>query len=218
MADSAVKDWGGTLAADTAETQELLLRARQGDQQAITDLCSRHRARLQRAVELQLDHRLAARLDPADVVQETYLEAARRLPEFFARGELPFYLWLRWLAREQVLLHQRRHLGTEKRALGREERLPIDSSAQFVRGILGKGPTPSRAAAAAELAERLHQALGQLDESEREIILWRHFEQLTNGEVAELLGIAPAAASKRHLRAVARLRGLLLGLGLSGVD
>ncbi len=199
--------------------EDLLARARGGDERALANLLGRHRAAIRRAIQLRLDRRLAARVDASDVVQETYLEASRRLSDYLAGESMPFALWLHWLAREQVLMCHRRHLAADKRAVHREiAGLPADTSAQFVGGILGKGPSPSRNLAAAELAERLRSALGQLNEDERDLILWRHFEQLTNRETAQLLHITDAAASKRYVRALERLRGLLLNLGISGTQ
>jgi RNA polymerase sigma-70 factor (ECF subfamily) len=129
---------------------------------------------------------------------------------------MPFGLWLRWLARERVLALHRQHLFADKRAVGREvQPLPVDSSAQFAAGLLGPGPSPSRAAAAVELAERLRTALQQLDDDERELLVGRHFEGLSNRELAQLLGISEAAANKRYIRALERLRGVLLNLGVS---
>jgi RNA polymerase sigma-70 factor (ECF subfamily) len=196
------------MASDSPDTQELLARARQGEQAALEALFARHRERLRHGIALRLDRRLAPRVDVSDVLQETYLEAARRLPQYLARPDLPFALWLRVLA-----LH-RRHLGAGRRALGREVRpLPVDSSAQLVSGLVGPGPSPSQAVAAVELAERLRLALQQLDEDERDLLLWRHFEQLSNREIAQLLRISEAAANKRYVRALQRLRGLLGGPG-----
>jgi RNA polymerase sigma-70 factor (ECF subfamily) len=200
--------------SETAEA-ELLELARRGDQAALAELFARHHERLRQAVSLRLDRRLSARLDATDVLQETYLEAARRLPEYLEKAEMPFYLWLRWLAGEKVLQARRRHYA-DKRAVVREVLpLPIDSSAQFVSGLLGHGPTPSQAVAARELAERLQTALGLLDNDQRELILWRHFEQLSNREAAQLLRVTEAAASKRYIRALDRLRELLVELGVS---
>lgn len=202
------------MSADSGESRELLERARRGEAAAFEELFARHRERLRQGIGLRLDRRVAARLDVSDVLQETYLEAARRLPAYLARPDLPFYAWLCWLAREKVLECHRAHLGAGKRAVGRElPPLPADSSALLVGGLLGPGPTPSQAAAAAELAERLRLALEALDDDERELILWRHFEQLRNQEVARLLGVTPAAANKRYVRALQRLRGLLGGPG-----
>jgi RNA polymerase sigma-70 factor (ECF subfamily) len=200
----------------TDDTQELLDRARRGDRTALDALFARHRERLRHGIALRLDRRLAARVDVSDVLQETYLEAARRLPDYLARPEMPFGLWLRWLARERVLVLHRRHLGARRRAVGQEVRpLPVDSSAQLVQGLVGPGPSPSQALAAVELAERLRLALQQLDDDERDLLLWRHFEQLSNRDIAQLLRISESAANKRYIRALQRLRGLLAGLGVS---
>jgi RNA polymerase sigma-70 factor (ECF subfamily) len=206
------------LQSDDSE-QELLAQARAGDASAAVRLFDRRREALRRAIQLRLDRRLAARVDVSDVLQDTYLEAVRRLPECLTHKDMPFDLWLHWLAREQVLMCHRRHLGADKRAVGREVGpLPADSSATFVGGLLGKGASPSKHVAAAELAERLRLALGQLDDEERDLILWKHFEQLSNREVAQLLQITEAAASKRYIRALERLRGRLLNLGVSGAE
>jgi RNA polymerase sigma-70 factor (ECF subfamily) len=205
------------LHGDSDLTQQLLEQARQGNQAAFEELFARHRSQLHRAVVLRLDRRLAPRVDASDVLQDAYLEAVRRLPAYLSRPEMPFSLWLHWIARERVLAAHRRHLWADKRAIGREVgTLPADSSAQFVQGLLSRGTTPSQALAAAELAERLRQALGQLDADERELILLRHFEQRTNREAAQLLQISEAAANKRYVRALQRLRGQLLQLGVSG--
>ena len=196
---------------------ELLEQARQGRPEAVARLFDSHRACLRRAILLRLDRRVAARVDASDVLQETYLEAARRLPDYLANPPLPFDLWLRWLAREQVLMCHRRHLGADKRAATREVGpLPAESSAQFVSAFAGRGSSPSQHLAAVEIAERLRQALQQLSEEERDLILWRHFEQLSTREVAQLLQITDAAASKRYVRALERLRELLINLGISG--
>lgn len=201
---------------DLTATQELLDRIRQGDKAAFEELFKKHRARLQQAIALRLDRRLSARVDASDVLQETHLEAASRLPKYLDKPDMPFYLWLRWIAREKVIALHRRHLGADKRAIGREvPLLPPDSSVRFVSSVMGRGPTPSQQFAAAELAERLHAALEQLEQDERDLILWRHFEQLTARETAQLLQITEAAASKRYVRALERLRKLMLDMGVS---
>ena len=200
------------------DTQDLLYRARGGDQSAFEELFKRHRGRLRKAIAMRIDRRLAARVDASDVLQETYLEAFRRLPKYLRQEEMPFYLWLLWIAREKVLALHRRHLGAEKRAVTHEAPLlPVDSSATFVSFVIaGREPSPSQALAKTELAERLRLALGRLDEDERDLILWRHFEQLCARDMAQLLQISQAAASKRYIRAVERLRTILLDLGVSG--
>lgn len=184
------------------ESAALLEKAAAGETGALDSLFARHRERLRRAVVLQLDRRLAARLDASDIVQDTYLEAAKRVSDYLTRPRMPFYLWLRWLGRERVFAAERRHLKAEKRRVGLEiAALPVESSAQFVRGVIGSGQSPSQAAAAGELADRLRAALEQLDPDECELIMWRHFEQLSNRECAQLLGIAEPAAGKRYIRA-----------------
>lgn len=204
------------MSGDPNETQRLLDRARGGDQAAFEELFNRHRARLRRAIAIRIDRRLAARVDASDVLQETYMEAFHRLPKYLQHEGMPFYLWLHWIAREKVLGLHRRHLGAEKRTVLHEvPLLPVDSSAVFVSGILGRSPSPSQELAKIEMAERLRMALGQLDNDERDLILWRHFEQLSARDMAQLLEITEAAASKRYIRAVEHLRKLLLELGIS---
>jgi RNA polymerase sigma-70 factor (ECF subfamily) len=180
------------------------------------ELLAPHRERLRRTVLLRLDRRVLARLDVSDVVQEVMLEAVRRL-RAGGRTEMPMDLWLAWLAREKVLALHRQHLRADCRAVGHEAApLPVDSSACFVQALVSRGPSPSQTVAAAEAAERLRVALGKLDDDERDVVLWRHFEQLSNRKIARLLGISEAAAGKRYIRALERLRGLLEGAGVSG--
>jgi RNA polymerase sigma-70 factor, ECF subfamily len=200
------------------ETQALLDRVRDGNPAAFEELFKRHRGRLLKAIAMRIDRRLAARVDASDVLQDTYLEAFRRLPKYLSHGEMPFYLWLLWIAREKVLELHRRHLGAEKRAVHREvPLLPVDSSASFVSCIIaGREPSPSQAFAKSELAECLRKALGQLDTDDRDLILWRHFEQLSARDMAQLLQISEAAAGKRYIRAVERLHTILVDLGVSG--
>ena len=202
------------MSTDPPDIGDLLQR---GDAAALAELFARHDALVRQTVALRLDRRLLARVDVADVVQDTYLEATRRFDEYLRRPGMPFHLWLRWLARERVLMLHRQHVFADRRAVGREAPpLPVDSSTCFTRALLGREPSPSQAVAAAEVAERLRQALGELDDDERDVILWRHFEHLANREIAQLLSITEAAAAKRYIRAVERLRGILMGLGVSG--
>jgi RNA polymerase sigma-70 factor (ECF subfamily) len=196
---------------------DLLARARAGQEDAVAELFARHRQRVRAAIALRLDRRVAARIDVSDVLQETYVEAVRRLPGYLEGPDMPFELWLCWLAREQVLTCHRRHLGADMRSVRREMGpLPADSSAQVVSALAGPASSPSRHLAAAEMTERLRLALQQLTEDERDLILWRHFEQLSNQETARLLHVSEAAASKRYVRALERLRVLLRALGVSG--
>jgi RNA polymerase sigma-70 factor, ECF subfamily len=202
------------MSSNPDETQKLIERTRNGDTSAFEELFKRHRGRLQKAIAMRMDRRVAARVDASDILQETYLEAFRRLPNYLKNEAMPFYLWIHWIAREKVLTMHRRHLGAEKRAVRHEVPLmPVDSSAEFASGLIGRLPSPSQELARAELAERLRRALGQLDDDDRDLILWRHFEQLSARDMAMLLEITEAAANKRYLRAVEKLRKLLIDLG-----
>jgi RNA polymerase sigma-70 factor (ECF subfamily) len=200
---------------DAEETQALLEQIRGGDRQAFERLFGLHQAYLHRLVELRLDPRLRARVDPADVVQEAYLEALNRLSGYLKRPALPFRLWLRQIACDRALKARRYHLGTARRSLGREVPLPERSSLVLARQLLAPDSTPSRELDHRELARRLGQALAQLPQPDREVVMMRHFEGLSNREVACLLGIDPAAASKRHGRAMLRLHRILFEGGLT---
>jgi RNA polymerase sigma-70 factor (ECF subfamily) len=200
---------------DSQETLALLRQIRAGDRQAFEQLFARHQAYLHRLVELRLHPRLRPRLDASDVVQEAHLEALNRLSAYLEHPALPFRLWLRQIAFDRALKARRYHLGTARRALGREVPLPAQSSVVLARQLLAGGSTPSQRLDRRELARRLRQAVGQLPEADREIVLMRHFEGLSNREVACLLGIEPAAASRRHGRALLRLHRILSDGGMT---
>ncbi len=163
---------------------------------------------------MRLDPKVRPRVDPSDVVQETQLEAFRRLADYLERQPMPFRLWLRKTAYERLLMVQRHHLRAARRAVGREVGLPDRSSLQLIQQLLAHGSTPSQHLAGRELASRVRQAVAQLSETDREILLMRNVEALSNQEVAQVLQIEPATASQRYGRALLRLRKLLLASGL----
>jgi RNA polymerase sigma-70 factor (ECF subfamily) len=200
---------------DSPETQTLLRQIRAGDRQAVEELLAQHQAYLLRLVRLRLDPRLRPRLDPADVVQEVHLEALHRLDTYLRRPALPFRLWLRQIAVDRALKARRFHLQTTRRALRKEVPLPEQSSLVLAGKLLAGGSTPSQQLDQRELARRLRQAVTQLPEADRDLVIMRHFEGLSNQEVACLLGIDPAAASKRHGRAMLRLHRILFDSGLT---
>ena len=160
-------------------------------------------------VELRLDGRLAARLDPSDVLQEVYLDMAGKIDGYLRQPKVNFYVWLRGLAWERSLKLQRRHLGAECRGVGREEALPLESSSALARQFLAPGTSPSDAMAQEELRHRVQLALAKLDEKDREVILMRDFEGMTNGEVAQTLGLKASTATMRYGRALYRLKEIL---------
>jgi RNA polymerase sigma-70 factor (ECF subfamily) len=202
-------------APDSADTQGLLERARAGDRVAFEQLFARYRAFLRQVVELRMDPRLRARVDPSDVVQEAQLDAFRQLGDFLDRRPMPFRLWLRKAAQQRLLKVQRRHVETARRAVGRELALPEQSSVLLAEHLLASASTPSERLGRSEAARRVRQAVAQLPEADREILVLRDFEGLSNQEVAYLLRVDPAAASKRHARALLRLRQVLLQGGLT---
>jgi RNA polymerase sigma-70 factor (ECF subfamily) len=199
---------------DSEETRGLLERARGGDRQAFERLFTRHRDYLRRVIELRLDPRLRPRLDASDVIQDTQLEAFRRLPDYLEREPMPFRLWLRMTAQERLGMAQRQHVGAARRTVSREARWPEQSSLQLAAQFLAAGSTPSQRLSRRELVQEVHQAIAQLSEVDREILLMRNLEGLSNQETAQVLQIDPAAASQRYGRALLRLRQLLIAAGL----
>jgi RNA polymerase sigma-70 factor (ECF subfamily) len=202
------------LPADSTETRRLLEQSEGGDRAAFERLFARHRPDLRRFIARRLDPKLRARLDPSDVVQETQLEAYQRLPDYFRRRPMPFGVWLRKTAYQRLLMLRRQHLGAARRAVGREEPLPDRSSMLLARQFLRQGSTPSQQLARREMARRVRQAVAQLPEDDREILLMRTFERLSYQEAACILGVDAAAARKRHGRALLRLHRLLADAGL----
>jgi RNA polymerase sigma-70 factor (ECF subfamily) len=205
---------------DASETVELLRRAEGGDRRVLDDLFSRHRHRLRRMALLRMSASLRARLDASDVVQEAYVEACRRLPDYLETRPMPFFLWLRYLTGQTLLALHRRHAGTKARDPRREVpihggAMPEATSEALAAQLLGKLSTPSKVVGRAELRARVQEALAGLDPPEREILALRHFEQLSNAEAAAELGIKEAAASKRYVRALIRLRGILAGMKIT---
>ena len=200
------------------KTEELLLGAREGDEDAVNRLIERHRAAVLRMVQMRLDHKIRRRVDVSDVVQDVMIEANRRLQTYMADPSMPFHLWLRHIAKDRIIDAHRRHRGSQKRSIDREQALAVpgakDHSTMDLAAHLCDGElTPAAAATQREMAERVADAVSELGEQDAEIIIMRHYEQLTNQEVAQALGLTEPAASMRYLRAVRRLREMLLGDG-----
>jgi RNA polymerase sigma-70 factor (ECF subfamily) len=199
---------------DCHETSELVRRAGRGDAQALGVLLERFRDRLRLMVRLRLDRRLQGRIDPSDVLQEACLEAAQRFADYARAPDMPFFLWLRFLTAQQLLILHRRHLGTKARDAGREVSLhraapPEASSEVLAAHLVGQNTAPSQAAMRAEMQRQLQEALDSLEPLDREVLVLRHFEQLSNGEVAQVLGLRESAASQRYGRALLRLKDVL---------
>jgi RNA polymerase sigma-70 factor (ECF subfamily) len=199
---------------DESEVREWLARAAGGDAESWRLLLQCHHDRLRRMVAVRLDPRLQGRVDPSDVLQEVYLEAATRLADYLRRPELPFHLWLRLVAGDRLAKLHRTHLGTQMRSVGREAPLELQpapdvSSVVLAAAFAGGGDRPSEAAARAERQSRLQQILEAMEPIDREVLALRYFEELSLTEAALVLGVSDKAAHKRHVRALGRLRQAL---------
>jgi RNA polymerase sigma-70 factor (ECF subfamily) len=196
-----------------ADTEELIARASHGDLLAREQLLVRHRDRLLKMVAARLDRRLAARLDPSDVVQEALLEASRKLSAYLHERPLPFYPWLRRIAWEHLLKVHERHLSARKRSAAREVPqgwvLPDESALALAQRLVTPGTSPSHRLLREEMRERVRAALLRLPEACREVLVLRYLEQLSMAEIAAVLEINEGAVKMRHTRALQRLSGLL---------
>src|SRR5436309_11623324 len=215
---------GFTMSADTRTNEELLDAARNGDEGALALLVERHRDRLERTVQLRMDRRLQGRVDPADVVQDAYLAVRGKFPQYVIESRLPFFLWLRLEVGQKMVDVHRFHLGTQMRDAGQEVALhrgplPQVSSLSLAEHLLGKLTSASRAAMRVELKLRVQEALNSMDPNDREVLILRHFEELSTAEVAQVLGIKPSAAVSRYVRALKRLKDVFQGMpgGIEGI-
>jgi RNA polymerase sigma-70 factor, ECF subfamily len=197
------------------DTRRLLDDAKTGDPAAVDRLLGEFREPLRQVINLRLDPVLARRVDASDIVQDVLIEANQRLTEYLKNPAMPFHLWLRHLAQDRIIDTHRRHRQAQRRSIDKEQ--PInrpawadESSVQLIAQLVDGEQTPASAAIHQELQRRLTDALGQLDEDDREVILMRHHEQLSNQDVAAALGVTEAAASMRYLRALRKLRAVLV--------
>jgi RNA polymerase sigma-70 factor (ECF subfamily) len=202
------------MASVPGECSDLADRLKRGDARALAELFSQHRERLWRMVSFRMDRRLGVRADPDDVLQEAYLAAAQRLAHFAAGAPVSPFAWLRGIVLQTMVDVHRRHKGAQMRDVGREVAVapgayPQATSASLAIHLVGSITSPSQAAARAETLAAVEQAIGGMDPVDQEVLALRHFEELTNSEVAEVLGLQPKAASIRYVRAVRRLKEIL---------
>ena len=195
--------------------EEFADRYRRGERPALTEYTDRYRDRLRRMVAVRLDPRLAGRVAASDVLQEAYIDALKRVDHYFEKPDQPFFGWLRLVVGQRLADTHREHLALKRNAA---QEVPIyrgspgASSACLAAFLIGNLASPSHAAQRNESFALLEEALNKMDPLDREVLALRHFEELSNGETAELLGIQTAAASKRYVRALARLRQILEGI------
>jgi RNA polymerase sigma-70 factor (ECF subfamily) len=197
----------------TPDTEELIERAAAGEAGATNKLWERHRERLRRMIAVRLDRRIAARVDPSDVVQEALADAARALPEYLRRPPLPFQSWLRQFAWDRLMKLHRHHIRSQKRSVHREEVadmfLSDESVARLAHRLVQSGTSPGEHAIRAEVRDRVKAALAKMSPHDREVLVMRNLEGLPVAEIAEVLGITASSVKVRHLRALQRLRTLL---------
>jgi RNA polymerase sigma-70 factor (ECF subfamily) len=198
----------------SVQTKDIERRLRSGDAEALAELFSLERERLWRVIHFRLAEPLRGRLEPDDVLQEAFLAASQRLKHYAESPATSPFIWLRMIVNQTLIDLHRQHLGAQKRDAARE--VSIDG-AQYVQAtsasvaiqLVGAFTSPSGAAARADIHSLVQTAIEQMDPIDREVLALRHFEELTNSEVAEALGIEQKAASIRYIRALRRLKEIL---------
>jgi RNA polymerase sigma-70 factor (ECF subfamily) len=196
------------------EQDRLIERMLRGDEAALAQLFSFYRERLWRIVNFRLDRRLQGRVDADDVLQEAYLNAVQRMDRFLYDHPRSFLIWMRMIITQTLVDMHRRHLAAQKRDASRERSMyghwPAASTSHALSfHLLGQLTSPSQAALRAELSEQIDLALAEMSDMDREVLALRHFEELSNIETAEVLGLSEQAASLRYIRAISRLRDVL---------
>lgn len=181
-----------------------------------SDVLSAHRSYLRRIAGVRFDDRLRGRVDESDLVQDALTEAAREYSAYQADSPMPLRLWLRQLLLDALTAARRRHLVADARAAGRELDLSAGSVVWTEQRLHTPDPTPGSEVGRRERAEYVRAAVGRLDPADREVIALRTFEGLSTAEAAVVLGLSPAAASKRLARALARLKAELKALDPNG--
>lgn len=194
---------------ETSEMETLLAQHQTGNDSAFGKFFSTQRPRLEQMVRLRIGSQLQARMDPSDVLQEAYLDASQKIGIYLSDPTVGPFVWLRGVTFDRLAKLQRQHLGAQARTVSRECRLPENSSVHLAQRLAARTDTASAVLGRKELHLQLQQAIDTLSDDDREVILMRHFEGLTNLEVAEALQIKPTAATMRHGRALARLKQLL---------
>ncbi len=205
MKDETPAGFGDSL-ADSSRLGRLTRKAVEGDEGAFEELFDRFRNHLKQFVDLRIDDRLRRRVDPSDVIQETQIAAHRRLADFLERRPMPLRIWLRKMAREQLLNLHKMHFRRQRRSLLREVRLPDHSSMMLANQLVDGEVSPSDQVIQWERQAAVAKAINQLAETDREVLLMRFIEGLSYAEIGFSLEINEAAARKRSARALLRLR------------
>ncbi len=191
---------------DAAPTPDLLTLARQGDAEALGRLLEAQRLRLRLLAERQLQGRLTVRVDPSDIIQQTFLEAHRSFAQFEGRQETEWAAWLQRILDHRVTLAVRDHVLLQKRDLRRERSLEDFAAGPALGQELEAGhSSPSQRAIRGEEVQRLARALSALPPDQREAVRLRHLEGQPLADIARHLGRSPAATAgliKRGMKAL----------------
>jgi RNA polymerase sigma-70 factor (ECF subfamily) len=183
-------------------------RLANGDRETLALLFARHHNRLVRLVEFRLNRRLSGRVGADDVLQEAYLAAGQRLIHYAEDSTISPFVWIRMIVMQTLTDIHRFHLEAQVRDATREIAIDFSStpSVSIAAFLTGRLTSPSQVVERAEMFELVKRTVAELDPLDQEVLALRHFEELTNSEVAEVLGIQQKAASIRYVRAVRRLR------------
>jgi RNA polymerase sigma-70 factor (ECF subfamily) len=197
--------------------ERLAARVEAGDKEALAKFFSNQRSRLERMIELRMDRRLKSLIEPSDVLQEAFLDAYRRLPDYAGKParQMPAFLWLRFLTLQRLVALHRKHFGATRNAdleISLDQQSPDADSFPLSNRLIARMTTAKRAIFRKEVRQKLEKLLDDMDAIDREVLVLRHFEELSNNETAALLGLSKAAASNRYIRALTRLK-MLLGEG-----
>jgi RNA polymerase sigma-70 factor (ECF subfamily) len=199
--------------ADDSATRELLYDAKAGNESAVNTLMDRHRQQIRNLVQMRLDHKIRQRVDVSDVVQDIFVAAFRRLSTYLDDPRLPFQVWLKQIAKDRMIDTYRKHRRAANRSIDRETRLGVSPSGGDLLGQQNPGNTcpltPAAIAMQKELSLHVEEAIGQLKDTDSELIIMRHYQAMSNREIADQLNLSEATASVRYVRALAKLKKLL---------
>lgn len=200
----------------TLNTEELLIDAKSGNEVAINQLFGHHQESLRKMIRIRLDKRIQNRIGVSDVLQNVLIDAHRRLRKYLESPSMPFHLWLRQIAKDRMIDSYRRHRGSAKRSVDREQQMTVPrgsdkSSLNLANLIADSQLTPEVHAIKKEMAKQVNASIALLSRKDSEIIVMRHVDNLTNQEISNVLGLSEPAASMRYLRAIRRLREVIQG-------
>lgn len=206
-----------------SNVDELVQRLRQGDQAALAELFEINRDRLLRMVSIRMDRRLNGRVDETDVLQEAFLTLSQKIDNFADYPDMSPYVWMRLTVNDRLIALHRKHIQAGKRDARREVSMsqkanPEESSAEIAATLADSFSSVGGKAARAEVTNMIKATLDCMEEKDREIILMRIFEGMSNAEAAQALGLTANGASSRFSRAMDRLQKDVMKTGPGDED